>query len=158
LSKGLFGSVFGMLAIALIAAGCGGGDDSTSTTAALTKAEFLKQGNQICTEGNKKIDAGFEEFADEENLKPNQEPSDAQKEESAETILLPGVAEQVEDVKALGAPSGEEEQVEEIIEAAEEAVEGGEEDPISLFAEGQGPFAKVNKLAREYGLTACAGE
>lgn len=143
----------------MIAAGCGGGDDdSTSTTAALTKAEFLKQGNQICAEGNKEINAGFEEFAKENNIPQNQEPTQAQKEEVAETILLPSVTKQVEGVDSLGAPSGEEEQVEEIIDAAEEALEEGEEDPASLVTEGSDPFAKANKLAGEYGLTACAGE
>jgi hypothetical protein len=158
LSKGPVVSIFGLLAIAMIAAGCGGGDDSTSTTAALTKAQFLKQGNQICAEGNKEIDAGFEEFAEESNLKKNQEPTQAQKEEIAETILLPSVTRQVEGVGDLGAPSGEEEQVEEIIDAAEEAIEEGEEDPAALVSEGEGSFAKANKLAGEYGLTACGGE
>ena len=158
MSKGPVGSIFGLLAIALIAAGCGGGDDSTSTTAALTKAQFLKQGNQICAEGNKEINTGFEEFAKENNIKENQEPTQAQREELAETVLLPSVTKQVEGVDGLGAPSGDEEQVEEIIDAAEEAIEEGEQDPAALVAEGEDSFAKVDKLAGEYGLTACAGE
>ena len=42
--------------LGLIAAGCGGNDDESSdtgtdSTTALTKAEFLKQGNAICQQG-----------------------------------------------------------------------------------------------------------
>jgi hypothetical protein len=153
----LVASFLGLLAIALIAAGCGGGSDSTSTTA-LSKKEFLRQGNQICAEGNKEINAGFEEFIKVNHLSHKQEPTTAQRAELAETVFLPAVTRQVEGVKALGAPSGEEEQVEEIIDAAEEAIEKGEEEPAALVVEKGGPFAKANKLAGEYGLTACAGE
>jgi hypothetical protein len=158
LSKGLLGSIVGLLAIVLLAAGCGGGDDTSSTTATLTKAEFLKQGNQICAEGNKEIDAGFEEFAKENNLGKNEEPTEAQLEESAETIILPGVTKQVEGVAALPVPSGEEEKVDPIIDGAEEALEEAEADPSILTDEKNDPFAEVNKLAGAYGLTACAGE
>lgn len=156
MSKGLVASTFGVLAIALIAAGCGSGS-STSTTAsvALSKAEFLKQGNQICAEGNKKINAEVEEFIKENNLRHNQEPTQAQKEELAETVFLPNVTEQVEGVNSLGPPDSE---AAAVIVAAEEAIEKGEEDPASLVTDSGGPFTKANKLAREYGLTACAGE
>lgn len=157
--KGVVGSIFGLLAIALIAAGCGGGSDSTSTTASLTKAEFLKQGNQVCAEGNKEINAGFEEFLKKNHLGHKQEPTKAQKEELAETVVLPGVAKQVEGVKALGAPSGEEEQVDAIVEGAEEALEEAEEDPAAFVSEeGTDPFKEVDKLTSAYGLTACSGE
>jgi hypothetical protein len=158
LSKGLAASIFGVLAIALIAAGCGGGNDTT-TTASLTKAEFLKQGNQICDEGNKEINAGFEEFLKKNNLSHRQKPTQAQREEVAETVILPGVAKQVEGVKALGAPSGEEEKVDAIIEGAEEAIEEAEEDPAAFVnEEGGDPFKEVDKLTSEYGLTSCSGE
>jgi hypothetical protein len=58
----------GVLAVSLFAIGCGGGDDTTETTASLTKAQFVKQGNAICENGNREIDASFEEFTKEHNL------------------------------------------------------------------------------------------
>jgi hypothetical protein len=159
LSKRLVASIFGVLAIALIAAGCGGGDDTTSTTAALTKAEFLKQGNQVCREGNKEINAGFEEFQKKNNLSRTKEPTEAQKKEVAETVVIPGIAKQVEGVAALEAPSGEEDKVDAIVESAEEALETAEEDPAAFVGEeGNDAFAETDKLASAYGLTACAGE
>ena len=155
MSKGLVATAFGLLAIALIAAGCGSGSATTTTVAVLTKQEFLKQGNRICAEGNKEINAAFEEFLKKNNIGHKEEPTQAQKTEIAETILLPSVTKQVEGVNSLGAPDGE---AEAVILAAEEAIGKGEEDPALLVTEGSGPFAKANKLAREYGLTACAGE
>src|SRR5262245_30219656 len=135
MGKAFLVSACGLAALALVAAGCGSDDDTTATTAALTKAQFLKQGNQICSEGNKEINAGFEEFAEENNIPKNKRPSDAQLEEVAETVLIPSVSDQVEGIKELGAPEGEEEQVEEITDAAEEAIEEGEEDPAVLVSE-----------------------
>ena len=159
MSKGLVASIFGVLAIALIAAGCGGGDDTTSTTASLTKAEFLKQGNQICDEGNKEINAGFEEFLKKNNISQHQKPSEAQMEEVAETVVIPGIAKQVEGVSELGAPSGEEEKVDAIIEAAEGGLDQAEEDPAAFVSEDGGdPFKEADKLSSAYGLTACSGE
>ena len=145
-----------VMIIALIAAGCGDSDDDDTTTASLTKAEFLKQGNAICSAGNREIEADFEAFAKENNLE-NKAPSDAQFEEIAESTLIPSVSKQVEELRALGVPSGEEDQVDTLLDNAEEAVEELEEDPGSLSGN-EDPFADVNQEARAYGLTACGEE
>ena len=46
-----------VLAISMLAAGCGSSKKSSSPPA-ITKAEFLKKGNAICKAGNKQINAG----------------------------------------------------------------------------------------------------
>lgn len=140
-------------ALALIAAGCG--DSGDDTTAALTKAQFLKQGNAICTAGNEEINSEFEKFAEENNLSEDKEPTEAQFEEAAEEFLLPSISRQIDEVRALGAPEGEEEAVSTFLENAEAEVEAIEDDP-SLLSEDS--FVDVNKEARALGLTACAEE
>ncbi len=145
------------LAFAAVAAGCGGNDDSDNT-ASLTKAQFLKQGNAICAAGNKEIEEEFEAFNEDGHLDENQEPSDAEAEEIANTILIPSVSKQIDELRELGAPEGEEEKVDEILDAAEEALEEVEDDPESVVTEGNGPFTDVNKMTREYGLTTCGEE
>jgi hypothetical protein len=147
-----------LAAITMIAAGCGGGGDSSSDSSSLTKAEFLKQGNAICAKGNKEINEGFEEFAKENGFSEKKQPSEAQLTEVIETVVLPKVRGQVEGIKALGAPSGEEAQVEAITDAAEEALEKGEEEPAALASEKADPFTKANEKASAYGLVKCAEE
>jgi hypothetical protein len=142
-------------AIALVAVGCGSDDDNgtTDSTASLTKAEFLEQGNAICRAGNKAIDGEFEKFAEEHNLSENKPPTDAQFEEAAEEFLVPAIARQVEEVRDLGLPEGEEDTVDEFLENAEAEVEKIEDDPSAL---NEDAFVAVNKEARTIGLVACS--
>lgn len=152
-----FFALFAVLAIAAIAAGCGSSDDNDST-ASLSKAEFVKQGNAICRKGNAQIESGFEEFAEKHHLKKNQKPSKEVLEEATETVVIPKVKAQVEGIRALGTPEGDEGEVDEILSGAEEGIEEAEEDPAA-FAESESPkFKEVNKKARAYGLTVCAEE
>ncbi|HEX6688345.1 MAG TPA: hypothetical protein VF085_06735 [Solirubrobacterales bacterium] len=144
-----------VLAGALVAAGCG--SDDGNSTASLSKAQFVKQGNAICTAGSKELEEGFEEFAKEKNLGKNEEPSEAELEEVAETVLVPGVGKQIEGLRALGTPEGDEGEVDRLLTGAEEALEEIEEDP-SKASENGGTFTEVNKEAREYGLTVCGEE
>jgi hypothetical protein len=153
LNKRLLALLAGVLALALVAAGCGSSDDSTtdSTTASLTKAQFLKQGNAICDAGNKEINAGFEEA-----LPKGKQPSEAELSEAMETVLIPSVTKQVEEIRALGAPEGEEEAIEDFLTGAEEELEKGEEDPASLATDAS--FNKTSQEAEAIGLTSCAEE
>jgi hypothetical protein len=146
---------FALVLVGLLA-GCGGGSDNGESTAALTKAEFLKQGNAVCREGNEEIQADFEEFAKEKGLSEHQEPPKAVLVEGAESFLIPAIDKQIEGLRALGAPKGDEGEVDQLLTAAEKALEEGEADPASLTSEGPGPFAEVNREAAAYGLTACA--
>jgi hypothetical protein len=148
LNKRLLGLLAGVIAIAMIAAGCG---SSSDTTASLSKAEFLKQGNAICDAGNKEINAGFEE-----TLPKGKQPSKAELDEAIETVLIPSVTKQVEEIRALGAPEGEEEAVEDFLAGAEEELEKGEEEPASLATGAS--FNKTNQEAKAIGLTSCAEE
>lgn len=145
-----------LAALALVVAGCGGGGSSTESTSSLTKAEFVKQGNAICAKGSKEINEGFEKFVEENGLSKTKAPPKAVQEEAVETVLIPKISKEIEDIRALGPPD---EEAEAVLDAAEEALEKGEEDPIAfLKEESAGPFAKANKLSREYGLTRCGEE
>jgi len=156
-----FMALFAAFAVLALVAGCGGGSDSTgteTTTSSLTKSEFLKQGNAICARGNTEIEDGFEEFGKEHNFSKKHEPTQAELEEAAETVLIPSIRQELDDIRALGAPQGEEAEIEAILAAAEKALKKGEEDPGAMIEEGEGPFAEANKLAREFGLVKCGEE
>jgi hypothetical protein len=146
----------GALAIALVAAGCGGG--SGSSTASISKAEFEKQGNAICAQGEKRIQQEARKYAKEHHLQ--QKPTTAQFTEIAETIVIPGIQQQLDELRALGAPAGEESQVKETFAAVEEGLEEIKKEPAKVIQpEGSIPaFAKANKMARGLGLETCGEE
>jgi hypothetical protein len=158
LSNRLIALLAGACALALFAAGCGGGDD-TSTTASLTKAQFIKKADGICESAEGKLNGEFESFAEKHNLSEKQPPNHKEAEEAATTILIPSIEGQVQDIRALGAPEGDEGQVDELLTAVEDALDTAREDPAEFIeSEGEGEFAAANKKAREYGLKACGSE
>lgn len=164
MSKRLIAAFFGVLAIAVVGAGCGSSDSSSSSggdessTSALTKAEFIKAADAICEEGNEAIEGEAEEFA-EENEIDTEKPTEAQQEEVISDVVAPAIRAQAEGISSLGAPSGEEESVEAIVEAVEAGADEAEEEPgVLLSEEGGGPFDEANELADEFGLKVCGGE
>ena len=160
MSKRLIAMLAAVLAVAIVAAGCGSSDssssDSSETTAALSKAEFIKQGDAICTKGNKAIETEANEFAEENNVN-TEKPTKAQKEEVIVAVVAPGVRKQGEEIAELGAPSGDEQAVEEIVDAVEGGAEELEENPTPLIA-GKNPLSKGSKLADSYGFKVCGEE
>ncbi len=143
-------------AVALVAAGCGSDNSTTDSTASLTKAEFLKQGNAICAAGNKEINTEFEKFFEENGFSKKNQPTQADFEEGAEEIVIPSIRKQIDELKELEAPEGEEEKFETLFENAEAQLEKGEEDTSLLTDENNDLFAGVNKEAKALGLGSCA--
>jgi hypothetical protein len=140
--------------LALIA-GCGGSDDSTDTveeTVALTKAEFIEQGDQICERAEKDSETEAEEYAEENDFEL-EKASEEQLEEAIAEVLVPALDRQSDELAALGAPEGDEEQIEAIIAALEDASADVADDPSQAF-EGE-PLKEASELADEYGFKVC---
>jgi hypothetical protein len=141
----------GLLATGLIAAGCGGDDDDDDGGdggEALSKEEFVSQANQICTDGNAEVEtAATETFQ-------NGQPTPEEEEAFVTDTVLPSVQGQIDQIRALGIPEGDEDEVNGFLDEAEAIVDEAEADPQTFF---QGdPFAEVNDDLTAYGLTACA--
>jgi ABC-type glycerol-3-phosphate transport system substrate-binding protein len=158
--------LFAVLVIGLVAAGCGSSDDSTTgstdggetSTASLTKPELIKQGDEICTTGNEAIEEEAEAFA-EENEIDIEKATTEQQEEVVAQVVAPEIKAQAEEIAALGAPSGDEDEVEAIVTAVEDAAAEAEEDPsLIVEEEGAGPFQEANELATDYGFKVCGEE
>jgi hypothetical protein len=141
------------LVAALAVAGCGGGDSTTATTE-LSKSEFLAQGNSICKRGDRDIDRAAKKVFTE-----GEPPSKAKQEKFVTDSVIPNIADEIRAIDALPAPSGDEEQVQAIVDAAQGALDKVKKDPSLLTDEGQAsdPFTRANKLADDYGLTKCGG-
>jgi hypothetical protein len=133
-----------VLAAGAIATGCGSSDDDTST-ASLTKAEWIAKADAICQQGNQEINqAAKQQFG-------NQKPTAAEVQQFATGTALPNTQSQVDQIKALGAPSGDEDQVNKILDTVQADIDKAKaagDIENSTFADG-------NALAKQYGLKVC---
>lgn len=144
----LLGAVAAVLLVG-VAAGCGSGSDAT--TAELSRAQFVKEGNAICKQQTEKRNAVLRkvvEQGDQSKVLPL-----AEREEIVLSIL-PYYAEIPQKLEALGAPKRDEKEVEAIAAAMKQAVKDVEADPAKAL-ETTSQFYKASKLSAEYGLKDC---
>ncbi len=71
--------------------------------------------------------------------------------------MVPTIQGEIDGIKALGAPEGDEEQVTAITDAAQTALDQASDDPSLLTSGDADPFKEANDLANAYGLTECGG-
>ena len=96
--------------------GCGGGDDSSSTTtAAISKDDFVEFGNKICAEGNKTFDAAAK------STFSGGKPTEAEMTKFVDETAVPTIQGEIDGIRAIGAPEGDEDQVNAILDAAQQA-------------------------------------
>jgi hypothetical protein len=139
------------LAVALcsVAAGCGGDDSgggASEDAPAISKADFIKQANAICTAGNKEIATAAQELGNN--------PSDDDIESFATDTLVPNIRGQVEDIRALGFPEADADRLDGLFTKTEGILDDVEDDPASINSPDD-PFQAVNGEVSDYGLTAC---
>lgn len=137
-----------MIIAAVLVAGCGSGGDTS--TAALSKAEYVKQANAICKKGQQSREAAVNELAEE--VKPGADPGELPKSGLVKAVIDP-LATMVDELAALPAPEGDEAQVEAFVQGYEKAVEEIEEDENAAF-NGE-LFAEPDGKALKYGLEDC---
>jgi hypothetical protein len=153
-----------LLGAALLVAGCGGDDTtSSSTTAAgasgasgasgaqgatgILPADFADQANGICKAGNVELNAAFKQ------LGPGK-PSQADIENAVTDTIAPNIQGQIDDIRALGEPDQGADELNAFLDDAQSALDDVKADPSTLL---QGdPFAKVNDEAKTLGLQECA--
>jgi hypothetical protein len=139
---------------AVLGAGCGSSSSSRSSTAAatppLTKAQFLAQGNAICTQGNKNL-AGPEKA-----LGTN--PTEAQFTAYITGPFKSEVQRQIDAIRALKAPSADQAAVKHIFGLAQSELDHVTSDPKAVRSASVSPFKQFATAAHAYGLTVCASE
>jgi hypothetical protein len=139
----------------LLAGGCGSSSStsstsSTATTAALTKTQFLAQGNAICTQGNKKLEGSEKSLGGK--------PSEAQITTFVRGPFKSEVQRQIDAIRALGAPTGEAATVTHMLDLAQADLDRVTADPKVLATAKVSPFKDFSTVAHAYGLTVCAEE
>jgi hypothetical protein len=143
------------LIIGICVAGCGSSSSTTTeTTAAISKAEFLAKGNAICVKGERAQEAEINAYVKKHGLE-NKKPTKAEQAEMVETVFAPNIQSQIDAVTALGAPSGEEQQVESAIKISQQALDKAKSNPSSFF-NNENLFVAAGKQLHALGLAACA--
>src|SRR5918994_4759288 len=128
---------------------CGGGEEDGSETASSspTKKEWLAEANAACEAADKVMDR------EGEALFAEGEPSQKVMKEYALEVVVPAFRRTIEEIRALGAPAGDEDLIEELLAAQEDGTDRVEQDPLSIFEEDEP--SEADRLAAEYGLTSC---
>jgi hypothetical protein len=166
--------ILGAIAIlASVAAGCGGGSDSTSGSTAsnettrsegdtkttksegspdskrLTKSEFTTLVNETCIQ----VPPTYEEKR-KKLEKGRKAPTKAEINRKA---AVPPLYIALEELESLNPPASEEGTLEEVISAMEAAAKGLEAKPNSELSGPKSPFAEFQKVTKEKGFETCAG-
>ncbi len=150
-------ALIGVVAAVLLA-GCGGGSDSTAvTTGSLSKAAFIKKADAVCAKGTERLQKGFATYLrkNKKSIIALRHPSKADYEGLIGGILIPNLEREIEEIRKLGAPNGDEERIEAIFTAWEEGIEVAENDPAAVKHNSEAIFGVGSRLAKEYGLEVC---
>jgi len=150
-------AVAGLLAAALLMAGCGSDSDtgtaSDEAPVALSKPQFVKQGNQICAQGLKEKDQAVSVALKESAAEGGGPPNSSDIKKMVEKAVLPPYGKVVDQLGQLGAPKGDEAKVEKMVGEFESAMQDVEADPVK--ATKKNAFEAADEAAEAYGLDAC---
>ncbi len=138
------------LVLGLGVAGCGSSSSkssSTVTTASITKTEFLAKGNAICEASNRRTAAAGAALGSN--------PTRAQIVRVVDTKFVPSIQTAIDEIRALGAPSGDQAKVSGMMNLAQADLNKVKRDPLLLVGSGS-VFHDFASEAHAYGLTRCA--
>jgi hypothetical protein len=138
-----------VVGLALVA-GCGGGGEKP-----LSKAEYLDRAKTICREGNQELAKASQKAF--EDVKAGEKPTAEQLERYARDVVVPMVRKQVEALRDLPEPKGAGDQVDEIYDAFEKALDRIDKKP-SLLTDNPNVFAlfkEADELSEKYGFPVC---
>jgi len=138
----------------VLAAGCGDDEDeggfSPVVSDSVSKVEFLRQADEICLSAESQIEAAADDLLTGKGNPPPEEV-----EEVAIAVVVPALESEVAAIGALGAPEGDEEEVEAILDATRDGIAEIEADPQALLDGAPGSLVEAEKLARRYGSSQC---
>ena len=142
-----------VLAAALI--GCGGGESDDVTypagvSRAPDKVDFLAEADRVCHSTNARIEAAADEL-----VGGRDDPPPAQVRSVVLNVAIPALEAEVRAIRALGAPAGDERDVDAIIAATEEGIAQIRADPVAVLSGPPPALRRAGRLARAYGSVEC---
>jgi len=140
------------VAIPIVAAGCGGKSGANIGATRLPKPAYFERADAVCVEAYHRVKAGYQAF-----VKGKAKPFSSSREirEYADAVLIPAKEQEIRELRALGAPAGDEGKVEAIIDAYQRGVARAREDPRAAVISASGVFVEATELAKGYGFRHC---
>lgn len=136
------------LAVLVAVSGCGGGGDSTS----VTKAQYVKQVDAICKKEEEKRFGELMAKGQKLEEEAKGKAISAKQKEDALVSLLPSYEKMVDHLRSLDVPAGDEEKLEAVYDAMDEAGEKMRANPGTALVS-EVAFSEANKLTKAYGLS-----
>jgi len=137
----------GLLTLALLVGGCGGGGEETSAEHLISKAALLKKGNAFCNKKNEELTAAFTPFVEEHRS------DDVQ---FAIEHVIPMRSAEVKYLRHIGPPAEDAEQFEKLLTAMEEGISRAKQDPHSMLeSEEHFAFSRAFDIGLDFGLEKC---
>jgi hypothetical protein len=145
-------AVVGLSITALIAGGCGSSSSSSSNSTAatvtgpLTKTAFVAKANAICVKGTIQTEKAGSSLGNN--------PTEQEAAVAVPAKFVPAVQVQIDELKALSVPSGEQATVTNMLDLAQADLNKVKSDPKLAFE--TKTFADFAAVAHAYGLKSCA--
>ena len=138
----------------VLVSGCGGGEEEEEYPAGVsqpqTKVEFLREADRICFSSESRIEAAADDL-----LNAPGRPDPAEVERVALAIVVPALEAEVQAIRALEPPPGDEQEVEAILGATEQGIAEIEADPRGLAQRRPPGLRQAQRLAQRYGASQC---
>jgi hypothetical protein len=151
-NRWILGAIVGAIG-AILAVGCGGGDDSTTTT--ISKAEFTKQASAICAEGEQKMKAALADYSKTiESTPGGTSDRDIQRNLANEMVkdsIIPTIQEELEQLEELGVPTGDGADVSKMVKTLSKSVKSFEDNGVRELVNPE-EFVRFQEEAKAYGL------
>ena len=87
-------------------------------TSSLSKEEFIKQGRRDLHKGQRTDEGGFAVDLKDQHKRTSASRARPSTKSSSATVLVPSVEQEIKELRALGVPSGDEEQVDAMLDGA----------------------------------------
>jgi hypothetical protein len=136
-------SSLGLLAVVVIGSVAGCGD------AGPTKAQYTAKANALCARISNQIGPRLEAYRAAHGI----DTSDEGQEKQLAAVLLPAEERMLEQLRALDRPAADDDELDDLFDAYEDALERTKEDPGLYFR--SAPLDAPSEALDRYGLTTC---
>jgi hypothetical protein len=134
--------------------GCGGGDETSTYPAGVSrpiaKVRFLAEADRICHSTNARIEAAADGL-----VTGRHEPPPAEVRRVVLRIVVPTLRSEVDAIRSLGAPAGDERRVGAILAATERGIRQIQADPVGVLDGPPPALREAGRLAQAYGSSEC---